>query len=185
MSETDKILVLLKQGDKAGLELLFRKFYNPLVMYATKYVSDVHEAEDLVQDVFINFWEGNKFNSIHSYIRSFLYQSVKNRCLNHNRSQERVKMDYIENDQYKIFDSFPDENDFQEKLMLINQEIDALPERTKEIFIAVHLHGMSYKEIASDLDVSVNTVKTTLSRALRTLKQRLKPEVFAILLTII
>ena len=51
MEEADKILVLLKQGDKRGLELLFRRFYRPLVMYALKFVPQQEEAEDIVQEV--------------------------------------------------------------------------------------------------------------------------------------
>lgn len=57
MENMTEILDLLKRGEKKGLQLLFHKFYKPLVMYAMKYVHRQDEAEDMVQEVFIKFWE--------------------------------------------------------------------------------------------------------------------------------
>ena len=96
MEEADKILVLLKQGDKHGLELLFRRFYRPLVMYALKFLPQQEEAEDVVQEVFIKFWERKRFDMIDHYLRSYLYQSVRNRCLNIRESRAGITMKPVE-----------------------------------------------------------------------------------------
>ena len=61
MDELDKILQLLKKGDRRGLELLFHHFYKPLVFYAMNFLVQQEEAEDAVQEVFIKFWEGKRF----------------------------------------------------------------------------------------------------------------------------
>lgn len=82
MEEADIILDLLKKGEKKGLEQLFLKFYEPLVVYAYRFLNDQAEAEDVVQEVFIKFWNRNRFTDIRFYLRSYLYHSVRNHCLN-------------------------------------------------------------------------------------------------------
>ena len=82
MTELDKILQLLKKGDRRGLELLFNHFYKPLVFYAMNFLAQQEEAEDAVQEVFIKFWEGKRFHAIKNSLRPYLYQSVRNYCLN-------------------------------------------------------------------------------------------------------
>ena len=139
MEEADKILVLLKQGDKHGLELLFRRFYRPLVMYALKFLPQQEEAEDVVQEVFIKFWERKRFDMIDHYLRSYLY----------------------------------------------HREVDRLPDRTREIFTAIVLNDKRYKEVAEDLGVSVNTVKTALSRALSALRSNLSEGAYLVVLLMI
>ena len=80
MDELDKILQLLKKGDRRGLELLFHHFYKPLVFYAMNFLAQQEEAEDAVQEVFIKFWEGKRFHAIKNSLRPYLYQSVRNYC---------------------------------------------------------------------------------------------------------
>ncbi len=182
MKIDDQILRLLKSGDKQGLELLFKQFYTPLVVYASKFVDTTEEAEDLVQEVFINFWEGNKFSQIQKYIRAYLYNSVRNKCLNYKKQNDRIDIVGLDDHSETLFESFPDDEEFKERVSEIKREIDKLPEKTKEIFIAIFFHKMSYEEVATDLNVSKNTVKTTLSRAMKRLRGNLTPEAFTILL---
>ena len=181
----DKILHLLKDGNKLGLELLFKQFYRPLVVYASNFVNTEQEAEDLVQEVFISFWEGQKFGSVHKYIRGYLYSSVKNKCLNYRKKVDRVPIYGLEDYSESLFDKFPDDNDFNEKIVELKREVDQLPERTKEIFIAVYFNKLSYSDVAEDLNISKNTVKTTLARAMKVLRERLSPEAYTILLLLL
>ncbi len=162
--------------------MLFKQFYNPLVVYASKFVDTVEEAEDLVQEVFITFWEGDKFSSIHKYIRAYLYNSVRNKCLNYTKQKEKISILGLHDYSETLFESFPDDDDFQRKVAEIQKEVDDLPERTREIFIAIFFYQMSYDEVAAELNVSKNTVKTTLSRATKRLRERLSPEAFLVLL---
>ncbi|MCT4590590.1 MAG: RNA polymerase sigma-70 factor [Carboxylicivirga sp.] len=185
MRPEDKILKLLKQGNKLGLELLFKQFYKPLVVYASKFVESEEEAEDLVQEVFISFWESDKLATVQNYIRGYLYNSVKNKCLNYRKKIDKIKIKGIDNYSESLFENFPDEDGFQEKIAKINAEIDKLPERSKEIFVGVYIHRLKYDEIAEELDISKNTVKTTLSRTMKSLREKLSKESFALLLLLI
>ena len=185
MEEADKILVLLKQGDKRGLELLFRRFYRPLVMYALKFVPQQEEAEDIVQEVFIKFWEQQRFDMLDNYLRSYLYQSVRNRCLNMLESRAGITMQPMDLLLEFSDTEMPDEAEWNERIEEVYREVDKLPDRTREIFMAVVLNGKRYKEVAEDLGISVNTVKTSLSRALSTLRSNLNERTYLVLLLLL
>ena len=90
MNEAAYILNLLKQGEKKGLQLLFKTYYRPLVLYALKFVRRQDIAEDIVQEVFIKFWEKKSFIAVDQHLCSYLYQAVHNHCLN---SLEKTKTD--------------------------------------------------------------------------------------------
>ncbi len=185
MEEADKILVLLKQGDKHGLELLFRRFYRPLVMYALKFLPQQEEAEDVVQEVFIKFWERKRFDMIDHYLRSYLYQSVRNRCLNIRESRAGITMKPVESLLEFSDTETPDDTEWNERIEEIYREVDRLPDRTREIFTAIVLNDKRYKEVAEDLGVSVNTVKTALSRALSALRSNLSEGAYLVVLLMI
>ena len=182
MEEADKILVLLKQGDKRGLEMLFRRFYRPLVVYALKFLPQQEEAEDVVQEVFIKFWERKRFDMIDNYLRSYLYQSVRNRCLNVLESRAGIIMKPVDSILEFSDTEMPDETEWNSRIDEIYREVDKLPDRTREIFTAIVLNGKRYKEVADDLDISVNTVKTSLSRALTALRSNLNEGTYPVLL---
>ncbi len=185
MNQEDKILQLLKSGNKLGLELLFKQFYRPLVVYASKFVKTEQEAEDLVQEVFISFWEGDRFSSVQKHMRAYLYNSVKNKCLNHQKVANRLSVFGLEDCSEVMFETFPDDEVFAEKVAFIKKEIDGLPDRTREIFVGVYFHKLSYNEVAEEFNISKNTVKTTLARAMKTLRGRLSADAFVILLFLI
>lgn len=173
MEESDIILGLLKKGEKKGLEMLFRKFYEPLVLYAYKYLEDQAEAEDTVQDVFIKFWKRNQFTDIQSYLRSYLYQSVRNNCLNRLKARKEVTYKGLELVRDFTIEEVPEEGWLTDRLENMYREIEKLPLRTRQIFKAVVLENKKYKEVAETEHISVNTVKTLLSRALSTLRNNL------------
>ena len=93
MDELDRILQLLKKGDRRGLELLFHHFYKPLVFYAMNFLAQQEEAEDAVQEVFIKFWEGKRFHAIKNSLRPYLDESEWN-----------TRIDQL----YKAVDRLPD-----------------------------------------------------------------------------
>ena len=173
MEKADEILELLKKGDKRGLEMLFQHFYRPLVMFALKFLERQDEAEDVVQEVFIKFWEQQTFLSIEKYLRSYLYNTVKNRCLNVKESMEGVTMEPVETLVDFPDTETPDEEEWEKKIRPVREEVMALPEQTRKVFLMIALEDKSYKEVADALGISVNTVKTALHRALTTLRGRL------------
>ena len=174
MTELDKILQLLKKGDRRGLELLFNHFYKPLVFYAMNFLAQQEEAEDAVQEVFIKFWEGKRFHAIKNSLRPYLYQSVRNYCLVLTESIGSG-MDMAENE-------YLDESEWNTRIDQLYKAIDRLPDRTREIFKRIVLDGKRHKEVAEEFEISVTTVKTLLARALAVLRAELNEKTYSILL---
>lgn len=152
---------------------LFQEFYPALVMFAMKYLGKREEAEDVVQDVFVTIWE--KQERFHSYraFRVFLYNAVRNTCLNHikHRNVEEKYAAY-----YLTQDASAETMDFdmaeEELYRQLFKTIDELPARCREIFL-LHLDGKKNEEIAEELHLAVHTVKTQKKRALHYLHQHL------------
>lgn len=185
MENADNILQLLKQGDKRGLELLFRHFYKPLVFYALKFLENKEEAEDVVQDVFVKFWEEKRFYAIENYLRSYLYQSVRNRCLNLIEARKGITVCITDETKQIAEVEYLDETEWNVRIDRIYQAIDRLPERTREVFLKIVLEEKQYKEVAEEFQISVNTVKTLLARGLATLRKELDEKTYLFLLFLI
>ena len=185
MELMDEILRLLRQGDKRGLELLFRQFYKPLVMYALKQLGCREEAEDVVQDVFVRLWECQRFEAIERNVRSYLYQSVYNRCMDVLEQNKGTRVELSDNALGFKDEEMPDDEDWNTRMDEIYAAVENLPPRTKAIFKAVVMDGKRYKEVADELEVSVNTIKTTLSRAVTTLREQLSDKAFLLLLLLL
>lgn len=154
---------------------LFRMFYRYLVLYAMRYVQAQEPAEDIVQEVFIGLWKGNKtYNSFYGF-RCFLYESVKNGCLNYVK-HKRLEQEYVA---YTL----EREGEEQEELLnykLMREEVyrrmyrvvEELPEGCRKVF-EQHLAGKKNEEIAALLHISVETVKSQKKRGIRVLRERM------------
>lgn len=154
---------------------LFRMFYRYLVLYAIRFVQQQEVAEDIVQEVFISLWKGRKeYNSFHGF-RSFLYESVKNGCLNHikHRKQEERYFNYtLRTDQEETDDSENYELMREEIYRKLYQAVLELPEGCRKVF-EQHLAGKKNEEIAQLFHVSIETVKTQKKRAVHMLREKL------------
>jgi RNA polymerase sigma-70 factor, ECF subfamily len=152
-------------------EQLFREHFKPLCGFAMKYVGDLEEAKNLVHEVFISVWE--KFDTLpqDTHYRSYLYTSVRNRCLNHLR--DRKKLMTLENvAEHKI----AEENTAMEIAELekeIEYAINSLPEKCRQIFELSRHEGLKYQEIAEKLEISIKTVEAQMSKALAVLRTHL------------
>ena len=156
----------------AAFRELFNAFYRYLVLYAVRYLKHQEVAEDVVQDVFIAIWESDKeYNSYHGF-RAFLYDSVKNRCLNYLKHQD------VERKYATEVSLYQDEGDEDYRLMreemyrALHRAVDELPERCRQVF-KLHLQGKKNEEIAQMMELSVETVKTQKKKAMYFLRERL------------
>lgn len=169
-----QILEKLKEGDSNAYNQLFDKYYMPLCVYSLKYCDSFQLAEDIVQDLFIKLWDEKLYMKFDNPMSPYLFKAVKNNTLQAIKKESRYLFDDIENVVNKLMED--DQLDFatleEEKRKLFIQ-VDALPEKSKEVFKAIVLENMKYKEVAERLDISVNTVKTHYARALKQLRFRL------------
>lgn len=163
----------INRREAEAFKILFRNFYTPLVVHAIHYVEEQTVAEDIVQGLITDLWEDPGTYRSFPAFRSFLYQSVKNRCINHLRHQQ-VERKYIS---YTLQHAETFEGDEQREIeeevyRILFQAIDELPERCKEVF-ELHLAGKKNEEIAGLLQISILTVKSQKQKALHILKEKM------------
>lgn len=162
----------LKKKDKAAYELLFDNYFERLFLFASNFVFIDDVANDIVQDVFISVWERAEKIDEDSSLKSFLFTLVRNRCLNYIRDmkvEDRNKRLYLEAHVYSDSLDIIEDNALIEN---IKHFIEDLPEQCKEVFKMRTMYGYKYKEIAEEMDISIDTVKVQLKRAKDKLKIR-------------
>ncbi|WP_430815638.1 RNA polymerase sigma-70 factor [Carboxylicivirga sp. RSCT41] len=167
-----EILTKIQEGDLKVYKSLFKEYFNDLVQYAEGYVFDIEVAKDVVQEVFIYLWENRETVKV-KYFKTYLYTAVKNKCLhhiNHLNVRDKHKVFLINNYLELNDDSIEYDPDVIKQVKIA---LDSLPKEMKKVFRAKYIYDLTIPEIAEDLDVSVNTVKTQLKRARAALRNRL------------
>ncbi|WP_430815946.1 RNA polymerase sigma factor [Carboxylicivirga sp. RSCT41] len=153
--------------------MLFNTLYNPLVNYANGYLENISESEDLVQDIFVKIWNKSIEIKDNRKVKSFLYTTVRNRCLNHIRNIKRQNMkfeEYVYNSESEV--SIEEDIIREEFYSEIYKVINELPSQCQKIF-KLYLSGLKNPEIAEELGLSIETIKTQKKRARKQLKERL------------
>lgn len=175
---------VLKESNKISevtYEIVFHKYYAALVVYADQFVNDSNCAEDMVQDVFLKLLDKARNNESLSNVRAYLYTSVKNRCVNylqHKKVEDKYQSEFIH-------DIESDDNYLESIIKIevyrkVNDALKKLPPQMQRIYLLV-LQGHTSVEIAEDLELSVETVKTQRKRAKAILKRELGVTNFAII----
>ena len=161
---------------------IFRALYHSLSFYATRLVQD-DEAEDIVQEAFMELWKRKEDIEDESHIKAFLYRIVYTRALNviKHRTVVNNHADSVKKvTQFKLDYYDPEANDVMgyieglETRKQINDAISELPAKCREVFILSYQHDKKNKEIAEQLGISIRTVEVHLYKALKTLRTRLK-----------
>jgi RNA polymerase sigma-70 factor (family 1) len=155
-------------------EELFKRYYAPLVVYACKYVSSIDVAREIVQDFFVRLYEKQHSLSISISVKSYLYRSVFNCCINYlnQKSLQDKHLKSIDLDK-------DDENSLENEINTVELQyqiykvIDELPAKCKQIFKMNRIEGLKNEEIASRLNLSKRTVETQISKALKILRRKL------------
>lgn len=167
-----------------AFEQFYITWYSRAKFFAQEYVVSESEAENIVQDVFLHLYERRELLDAYTNLTAYLLTAVKNKCLDYLRKrvseQEaisemqsefemslRMKYDSLE----ILNTNFPDEGNIEE---LLEQALQKLPERCREIFIMNKLEGKKQQQIAEELQISVNTVESQMAIAYRKLREELK-----------
>jgi RNA polymerase sigma-70 factor (ECF subfamily) len=165
----------MKRGKEYAFDFFFNYYYPGLCVYAQNLISlPEEEARDIVQDVFVKFWNDREKLDIRFSIRSYLFVAVKNKCFDVQRKKNRsIKVQEISDDQIFTDESF-ETYILSELEALFNKSLNKLPERCREIFELSRLQGLKNREIAQKLNLSEKTVENQVTKALHILKEELK-----------
>jgi len=172
----------IREGDSVAFEELFNLYCQQLINFSRNYVIDKQIAENIVQDVFVSVWQSRANIDPSKMIKAYLYTAVKNNSLKHLRHLKVENKGIVGSTTYISDDERPDRKlDGKEIELKIHQAINELPEKCKEIFKMNRFENLKYAEISRILDISIKTVETQMGRALKKLRERLKPYLTMIL----
>ena len=174
----------MKEIKHIDFESVYLTYFSKMKYFAKVYVLSEEEAENIVQDVFTDLWEKKEILSVPVNLVAYLFTSVKNKCLNYLRRQtiKKETTDQLQEEHRLAMqaslnsleafnqDSFS-EQDTQD---VINQALDSLSDRCRQIFVMSKIEGKKQKEIAETLNISVNTVETQMGIAYKKLRAELK-----------
>lgn len=163
---------------KKGCELLFRRYYANLCNHAVRFVYAREVAEDIVSEVFANFWHSRVFDQITTSYRAYLYKAVRNRAYNYVQ-WELKRTDPIESVPPLSPDLSPEPDavlHYHELSRKIERVIQELPPRCRRAFVLKRIEGKTYAEIATEMQLAPKSVESLVSRALTRLRQALKDD---------
>lgn len=179
-----KIKAFPEQEERVRFEDIYLSYFSKMKYFAKEYVISEEDAENIVQDVFVELWENKEMLNMHMNLIAYLFTTIKNKCLNHlrhklvvqetaNKLQEEYTISLRMNlDSLETFDNnlFSD----QDIEKLISRALDALPEKCRAIFIMSKIEGKKHNEIAQELNISINTVGSQIGIAYKKLRTELK-----------
>lgn len=177
MMDSDQLILDIKMGNVNAFKQFFESFYPSLCLFANKYLKNSDESRDIVQDAFVSIWNIRKdVHSINS-AKGYLFKYVRNRSLNYLRDQKQRKSLNFEQLNSEIF--FRDNMIEEETYRIISEAVGHLPPQGQRV-IELSLDGFKNQEIAEQLNVTINTVKTIKLRAFKSMREELKENVFVL-----
>jgi len=165
----------LRIGDKKAFEEIFRKYREKIYYFAIRYYNSAEDAENVVQDVFIKLWEEREGVKEDFSLNNYIYTIAKNHLFNIQRKKinEKAYRNYIVDHLVQI-SNLENELIYADLKAKIDEIIDELPSQRKKVFIMSNMEGLSNKELASQLNLSVRTIEVHKSLALQTIRKALK-----------
>ncbi len=175
MSEEKEITTRLRMGDPKAMQLMFERYYRPLCAYALRYFENIADAEDVVQDVFIAFWENKRNKPFEGSVKSYLAGAVGKLSLKRKYKAGNIWFEDVEfyAEHFENTDNLYEDEDLMKIVTRLNISVKKLPEKSRSVFELIVFEGKSYKEVGNILNVSVNTVKTHYIRAVHKLRKEI------------
>ena len=169
------LLERVKKDDAEAFRLIFDANYERLAYFAYKYVGDKAAAEDIVQEVFVNFWAKRQQWKVTTSLQAYLYGAVRNSCLNYIKFN-KVRTAYAERSNHTEREDalIPEQIDAKDLAKLIESGLVNLPVERQKIFRLSREEGLKYREIADQLGISIKTVEAQMGKALKFMREQLK-----------
>ena len=174
-----KILQNLKNGDRDAFHVIFQTYFQRLFIFACKYVEQ-EQAKDIVQDCFYDLWRNREKIEITSSLSAYLFTIIKNRCFKHLKKEQK-KLANQNNYGIKLRQEELEFFIYSEKSIVefgikdrIEKVINQLPDKCSEVFKESRWYGLTNKEIAVKLNVSVKSVEKHISKALKLFREEFK-----------
>ncbi|MDJ1470295.1 RNA polymerase sigma-70 factor [Xanthocytophaga flava] len=170
--EDDQLLALLKASDRHVFNLIYKKYWKKFYRIALYHVKSSEVAKDIIQDLFTSLWVRREDLTITKGLDGYLSSALKYQILNYIRNQSLHQSHHtlILKQSSALSHSTEEQIHFQQVTDAVQDQIQKLPERSREVFELSRNEGRSLKEIAQLLQISPKTVEVHMSKALRLLR---------------
>lgn len=174
MSEKE-LIISLKFGSKEAFNLLFHMYERRIYAFSLKLLLSREDAEEVVQEVFFKIWKNKRFLKEDLSFKAYLFTVAKNHIYNlmSKRVSETAYKLYSAKTVNRPTCNTEEELDFDELNTKIQGMIQEMPEKRQKVFVMSRFQGLSNREIADQLSISLSTVENHINCALKVLKQRL------------
>lgn len=173
----------IQMGHRQTFDEVFTRFYAPLCQFATRYLSEPADAEDVVESLFLKLWKQRETFVDIDHTRMALYRATYRACLNHLRGRNRLQR---REEEYARAGGSTDD-DFLPHLLqaelvaLIHREIDKLPGQYAAVLKLSYRDGLKNEEIAEKLQLSTQTVKNYKHKGISLLRKHLPKSIYLLL----
>lgn len=175
MQKINKLLLeRLKKGEERAFDELYNSYREPALRFCNSILKDTEESENIIQEVFIKIWNRRETINPELNFTSYLFTIIKNRVFDH--LKEMKKKEFLKEKFWeKILEYQAVDNEVkEERFAKIKEAVEALSEKRKRIIKLNFEESKSYEEIATQLNISKNTVKNQLVKAKQVIRQQLK-----------
>ncbi|MGI6573052.1 MAG: RNA polymerase sigma-70 factor [Fermentimonas sp.] len=171
-------------SDLQSFNNLFNEYHERFIRFALSYVKEKHIAEDFVSEAFIAFWENREQLLSNTKPQAYILTVIKNKCLNHlqhvqvrQRAEKELNdhAEWVLSTRISTLQACDPEFIFSNEIQqIIESTLNKLPKKTRQIFLLNRYQGLSYKDIAEQMDLSIKTIEFHISKALSRLRFSLK-----------
>ena len=172
----------LKKGNPEAFKEVFRLLYPRLKGYCKLFIPSGNEAEDIIQESFIAFWEKHSQIDVSQRIESLMFVILRNRCLNFLKKKklnsEKISLEQLKVEElqylYQLDLNEKEEKSLEDMLVVSFQnEVNNLPEKMKAVFIKCKLEGKKQMEVAEEMGISIKMVEKHIAKAKKQIQKSL------------
>lgn len=171
-----KLVTLLREDDKEAFTKIYQRYWMVMYMHALKMLKSENDARDIVQEIFTSLWLKRQSIDPKVNLAGYLFVATKNKVLDL-ISHQRIRLNYLGS-----LSSFAETHNNQvlarieekELLQILQQEIERLPAKMRQIFEMRINEHLTYMEIADKLNISDKTVKKQISNAIQVIRPKLR-----------
>jgi RNA polymerase sigma-70 factor (family 1) len=165
------LISLLKEDDIVAFETLYARYFGKLYNHAYEKLHDRFLAQEVVQDLFVSFWQNRYKIEVHTSLASYFFTAIRYLIINQFKKQMiyEQRIDKLALTQRNFTDETNEWLDYKDLQSEYQSALQELPEKCREVFI-MSRNGASNKEISESLNISIKTVEQHITKALRTLR---------------
>ncbi len=169
------LIALLKENDVKAFDHLYARYFGKLYNHAYEKLHDRFLAQEVVQDLFVSFWQNRNKLEVHTSLASYFFVAIRYLIINQFKKQliYEQKLDRMAQTQSAMTDEINEWLDFQDLQTDYQAALSQLPDKCNEVF-TMSRNGATNKEIAEALNISPKTVEQHITKALRTLRYLLR-----------